>query len=64
MPVSSSAAKKVLKQAGAKRVSDTAASELADSINGFAYSLAKKAVGLAAHAKRETVKKEDIELAK
>ncbi|MDE1822764.1 MAG: NFYB/HAP3 family transcription factor subunit [Candidatus Micrarchaeota archaeon] len=64
MPVSKSTAKRVLKQAGAKRVSDTAATELADTVNGFAYSLAKKAVDLAAHAKRETVRKEDIELAK
>ncbi len=57
-------AKKILKNAGAGRVSDSAASELARALNVFGYQIAKKAVKLAAHAKRHTVKKADIELAR
>lgn len=64
MRITKNAAKKILKEAGAKRVNDEAAQELADSINQTAYSIAKKAVDFAAHAKRETVRKEDVELAK
>ncbi len=63
MALSRQAAKRILKEAGAKRVSDAAADELAESINRFAYDLAKKAVKLASHAKRSTVKSEDVELA-
>ena len=63
MSISKQSAKKILKEAGAKRVSDSAALELADILNKHAYSIAKKASKLALHAKRATVKKEDIELA-
>jgi histone H3/H4 len=59
-----STAKKILKEAGAKRVSDEAIAEFTILINRYAYSIAKKAVKLAAHAKRKTVEKSDIELAK
>ena len=57
-------AKRIIKSAGAKRVSDTAATALADEINRYAYSIAKKAVKLSAHARRKTVVKADIDLAK
>ena len=57
-------AKKILKGAGAVRISDEAAEEFADIINKFAYGIAKKSVKLAAHAKRSTIKKPDIDLAK
>lgn len=63
MVLSRQAAKKILKESGAARVGDDAADELAEAINKFAYGLAKKAVKLASHAKRATVKKEDVELA-
>ena len=63
MPISKQTARKMLKDAGAERVGDDAASEFAEKLNRLAYSLAKKAVSLAAHAKRKTVKKEDIDLA-
>ncbi len=63
MALSRQAAKKILKEMGAKRVSDSAAESLAQAINNFAYATAKKAVKLASHAKRETVKSEDVELA-
>ncbi len=64
MTVSKMMAKRMLKSAGADRISDSAAMELASSVNHFAYSIAKKAVKLAKHAKRKTVQKSDIELAK
>ena len=63
MVLSRQAAKKILKESGALRVSDEAADELAETINKFAYGIAKKAVKLASHAKRTTVKKEDVDLA-
>lgn len=56
--------KKILKEVGAERVSEPAASELARILNKYAYTIAKRAVKLAAHAKRKTVEKADIDLAK
>ncbi|MDE1846008.1 MAG: NFYB/HAP3 family transcription factor subunit [Candidatus Micrarchaeota archaeon] len=56
--------KKILKEVGAERVSEPAANELARILNKHAYTIAKKAVKLAAHAKRKTVERADIELAK
>jgi histone H3/H4 len=64
MPITKLTAKKILKDVGAERVSESAAAELAGILNRLAYQMAKKAVKLAAHAKRQTVKKADIELAK
>lgn len=64
MPITRRAAKRILKEVGAGRISDSAADELAIVMNRFAYGIAKKAVQLAAHAKRKTVKKSDVELAK
>ncbi len=64
MPITKITAKRILKEAGAQRVSEDAAVEFAEIINRHAYSIAKKAERLAAHAKRKTVKKADINLAK
>jgi DNA-binding protein len=64
MAISRLTAKKILKSAGAERISDDAAVELSEVINAFAYSVAKKAVMLAKHASRKTVKKADVQLAK
>lgn len=64
MAISKITAKKILKEAGGSRVSDSAAEELASVLNKYAYSIANKAVRLAAHAKRKTVDKSDVELAK
>ncbi len=63
MPINRVTAKRMLKEAGAERVSLQAAEELAEIINKYAYGIAKKAVNLAAHSKRKTVKKADIDLA-
>jgi histone H3/H4 len=64
MAISEQAAKKILKGAGAARVSDSASRELAEMMNSMAYALAKKAVKLAKHAGRKTVQKSDVDLAK
>lgn len=64
MKISKLTAKRILKDSGAERVSDEASAELADFITAFSYSVANKAVRLAGHAKRKTVSKADIELAK
>lgn len=64
MPITKMTIKKILKESGAERVSDGAATELTRAANKMVYAIAKKAVKLAAHAKRKTVEKSDIELAK
>ena len=64
MSITTLTVKKILKDAGAERISDDAAEEFAEMVNRFAFGTARKAVKLAAHAKRKTVKKVDIELAK
>ncbi|MEM0094793.1 MAG: NFYB/HAP3 family transcription factor subunit [Candidatus Micrarchaeaceae archaeon] len=63
MAISKRLALQILKEMGAKRVSESAASEFSDRLNKLAYRIAGKAVKLAAHAKRKTVKKSDIDLA-
>jgi histone H3/H4 len=57
-------AKRILKSVGGDRISDSAAMELSETLNAYAYSIAKKAVKLAKHAKRKTVQKSDVELAR
>ncbi len=64
MAISRITLKKVLKEAGAERVSDSAVLEFTEIVNRYAYSLAKKAARLAVHAKRKTVQKADVDLAK
>ena len=54
----------ILKQAGAERVSETAAQALAAVVKNFAFEVSKDAVKFARHAGRKTVKREDIDLAR
>ena len=57
------AMEKVLKQAGAERVSDKAKAALKDVIEDIAEEIATNAVRLAVHAGRKTVKAGDVKLA-
>ena len=63
MYISKTTIRKILKEAGAARVSEEAISAFHVSINRFTFGVAKKAVSLATHAKRKTVDVTDIKLA-
>ena len=58
-----SAMYRILKKAGAERVSDESADELRRVIEAIADSIAKNAVDMASHASRKTIKSEDVKLA-
>ena len=57
------AMEKILKQGGAERVSDKAKVALKNAIEDMANAIASKAIKLANHAGRKTIKSEDIKLA-
>lgn len=58
-----SAMYRILKKAGAERVSDESADELRRITEEIANGIARSAVDMASHAGRKTVKGEDIKLA-
>ena len=54
------AMEKLLKKAGAERVSEDAKHELKEVLEAYAINLGGKAVRLAAHAGRKTIKSSDV----
>jgi len=58
-----SAMYRILKKAGAERVSDESADELRRIIEEIAGGIAKSAVEMASHAGRKTIKGGDVKLA-
>ena len=55
--------KRIIENAGAARVSDEATIALANVLEEEAVAIAERAIKLAKHAGRKTIKAEDIELA-
>ena len=54
---------RLCKKAGADRVSEAAAKELAKALEDLGVRIAKEALDFAMHAGRKTIKSEDIEIA-
>jgi DNA-binding protein len=54
---------RLCKKAGADRVSEAAAKELAKILEQIGVKIAKEALDYAMHARRKTIKTEDIEIA-
>jgi histone H3/H4 len=54
---------RLCKKAGANRVSEAAAEELAKVLGEIGIKIAKEALDYAVHARRKTIKTEDIEIA-
>jgi DNA-binding protein len=54
---------RLIRKAGAERVSEEAAIELGKIIEEVAIDISKQAIDLAKHAKRKTITSEDIKLA-
>ena len=63
MYISEHTVKRILKEAGAERISAAAAEELRKQLNRTAFRISQKAVKLSKHAKRKTVELSDIHLA-
>ena len=55
--------KRIIKNAGAARISDEAAAVLADAMESYAEDVALRATKLAKHAGRKTVIADDVKLA-
>ena len=53
---------RIIRKAGAERVSDEAIKELRDAVEDLGEDIAEEAISLANHANRNTVKEEDIKM--
>jgi len=54
---------RIIRKAGAERVSKDAVEELRDAVENLGNEVASDAVEMASHAERNTVKKEDVDMA-
>lgn len=63
MAIPKAPVKRIIKEAGAERVSADAVDALVEFLEDYAEEVSKKAVSYAKYAKRKTVKGEDIALA-
>jgi histone H3/H4 len=54
---------KLIRKGGAERVSEGAARLLGEHLESLATDIGREAISLAEHAKRKTIKEEDIKLA-
>jgi histone H3/H4 len=54
---------RICKKAGADRVSESAAKELAKVLDDIGVKIAREAMDYAIHAGRKTIKSEDVEIA-
>jgi histone H3/H4 len=61
--LSLSGMEKLLKKAGAERVSDNAKTAFREVLEDIGEQIGKKAIMFANHSKRKTIKSEDIKLA-
>ncbi len=61
--ISLAAMEKIMKKTGAKRVSEDAKEALRDILENYAEELSERALKLAFHTGRKTIKSEDIKLA-
>ena len=57
-----SAMNRILKKAGAERVTQESANELRRIIEDIAYEIAKNSIEMAKHAGRRTIRAEDVKL--
>ncbi|ATU07544.1 histone family protein [Methanohalophilus portucalensis] len=54
---------RVIREAGAERISENASAELARILEEYGIKISNEAIALARHAGRKTVKEEDIKMA-
>ena len=63
LPIPLAAMEKIIREAGAERVSEEAKQILNELLFNYSESIARKSIMFAEHAMRETIKAKDIKLA-